>query len=240
MTGFDEQPDAGPHDECAAEIHRLEQECGQTCEDCDHGTRCGAPCESCGGTGKVTYRALYEATKQHVKELKGDLLWLRNRLDAENIDNRKTQRQLATAEQKIEIERATTKAAVAGCRSIEQKTIERCAKVCDENAESIPMTNDYLAGCRHEAESLAIVIRTFAQAEQIAFEHHRAECLNMERVSQEKEIARLRGMERENASLRAIAEAAKALIDSGGLDPYYTALACPDLVAAVRAMETKP
>ena len=53
-------------DKCIAD---LERECAETCEDCDHGIRGGKVCESCLGTGTVTYRALYEATAQHVKEL---------------------------------------------------------------------------------------------------------------------------------------------------------------------------
>lgn len=47
-------------------------ECYKPCEECDLGIRDGAPCESCGGTGKVTYKALYEATVQHIKEMRDE------------------------------------------------------------------------------------------------------------------------------------------------------------------------
>lgn len=41
------------------EIARLAA--GEDCSDCDHGIRGGKPCESCGGSGWVSYKSLYEA-----------------------------------------------------------------------------------------------------------------------------------------------------------------------------------
>jgi hypothetical protein len=46
---------------------------GEVCEDCDHGIRGGEPCQSCCGTGWVSYKELYKATAAHVKELKAEL-----------------------------------------------------------------------------------------------------------------------------------------------------------------------
>ena len=56
-------------EEAASHIADLERQVSETCEDCDHDIRGGKVCESCLGTGTVTYKELYEATAQHVKEL---------------------------------------------------------------------------------------------------------------------------------------------------------------------------
>lgn len=69
LAGFDGSNNIPIH-AMTALARQLERELAEDCEDCDHGIRGGKVCESCNGSGRVTFKALYEATARHVKELK--------------------------------------------------------------------------------------------------------------------------------------------------------------------------